>query len=142
MIETATCAGRVCLESVSTSGKLSHVGTVPGTVRANWGPSMDASGNVWLLVDGSAAKAGQQFYLRLTSGNKLQTYAFAVPGCGGSLLTGGGQPSRQRGRLGLDRVHLELHLHRQHSHRLHRRPGPLQAVAHQSSARSVRQKSS
>lgn len=93
VIETATCGARVCLESVSTSGKLSHVGTVPGTVRANWGPSMDASGNVWLLVDGSAAKAGQQFFLRLTSGNKTQTYAFAVPRCGGSLLTAAGNPA-------------------------------------------------
>jgi hypothetical protein len=93
VIETATCGARVCLESVSTSGKLSHVGTVPGTVRANWGPSMDASGNVWLLVDGSAAKAGQQFFLRLTSGNKTQTYAFAVPRCGGTLLTAAGNPA-------------------------------------------------
>lgn len=92
VIETATCGAKVCLESVSTSGGLKHVGTVPGTVRANWGPSMDASGNVWLLVDGPAAKAGQ-FFLRLTSGNKLQTYAFTTPACGGGLLAAAGNPA-------------------------------------------------
>jgi len=92
VIETATCGSRVCLESVSTSGKLAHVGTVPGTVRSSSSPSMDASGNVWLLVDGSASKTGQ-FWLRLTSGNKTQTYAFTVPGCGSALLTTAGNPA-------------------------------------------------
>jgi hypothetical protein len=92
VIETATCGASVCLESVSTSGKLARVGTVPGTVHSIAGPSMDASGNVWLLVDGTASKTGQ-FWLRLTSGNKTQSYPFTVPGCGSALLTTAGNPA-------------------------------------------------
>ena len=92
VIETAACGRSVCLESVAAGGGLSHVGTVPGAVRQSWGPAMDASGNVWLLADGPASKTGQ-FFLRLTAGNRLQTYPFTVPACGGSLLSAAGDPA-------------------------------------------------
>jgi hypothetical protein len=92
VIETATCGASVCLESVSPGGSLSRAGTVPGRVRASWGPSMDAGGNVWLLVDGPASRTGQ-FFLRLTPGNRIQTYAFTVPSCGGTLLSAAGTPA-------------------------------------------------
>ena len=92
MIETAICGASVCLESVSPGGSLSRAGTVPGRVRASWGPSMDAAGNVWLLVDGPASKTGQ-FFLRLTAGNRIQTYPFTVPSCDGSLLSSGRPPA-------------------------------------------------
>ena len=93
VIETATCGSSVCLESVSAGGGLSHVGTVPGTVRTSWGPSMDASGNVWLMVHGSASRTGE-YFLRLTGGNKIQVYPFSIPGgCGGSLLSAAGSPA-------------------------------------------------
>ena len=92
VIETATCGASVCLESVSPGGSLSRVGTLPGRVRASWGPSVDAAGNVWLLVDGPASKTGQ-FFLRLTAANRIQTYAFTVPSCGGSLLSAAGVPA-------------------------------------------------
>ena len=65
---------------------------MPGPVKAIWGPSMDADGNVWLLVDGSASRTGQ-FFLRLTSANRIQTYAFTVPSCGGALLSAAGTPA-------------------------------------------------
>jgi hypothetical protein len=92
VIETAACGAGVCLESVSASGRLSPVGTVPGSVRGSRGPSMDAGGNVWLLVDGPASRTGQ-FFLRLTSGNRIQTYPFTVPGCDGGLLSAAGNPA-------------------------------------------------
>lgn len=92
VIEAATCGASVCLESVAPSGGLSRAGTVPGRVRASWGPSMDASGNVWLLVDGPASRAGQ-FFLRLTEANRVQTYPFTVPSCGGALLSAAGAPA-------------------------------------------------
>ena len=50
---------------------------------------MDASGNVWVLVRGTAAKTGQ-YFLKLTSGNKAQVYSFSLPGCDGGLLSIGG----------------------------------------------------
>jgi hypothetical protein len=90
VIETATCGSSVCLESVSTGGGLSHVGTVPGSVRTISGPSMDGSGNVWLLLDGSASRTGQ-YFLRLTSRNSIQVYSFSVPG--GCLLSAAGSPA-------------------------------------------------
>ena len=89
VIEAATCGASVCLESVGPGGGLSRAGTVPGRVRASWGPSMDASGNVWLLVDGPASRTGQ-FFLRLTEANRVQTYPFTVPSCGGALLSAAG----------------------------------------------------
>ena len=92
VIETVACGAAVCLESVSPGGSLARVGTVPGPVKAIWGPSMDADGNVWLLVDGSASRTGQ-FFLRLTSANRIQTYAFTVPSCGGALLSAAGTPA-------------------------------------------------
>ena len=92
VIETAACGSGVCLESVSASGGLSRAAAVPGAVRGIWGPSMDAGGNVWLLVDGPASKTGQ-FFLRLTAANRIQTYSFTVPACGGSLLSAAGAPA-------------------------------------------------
>ena len=92
VIETASCGSTVCFESVSSSGRLSHVGTAPGRVTGSSGPSMDASGNVWLLVHGSAFKTGQ-YFLRLTSGNKTQAYSFSLPDCGGALLSIAGNPA-------------------------------------------------
>jgi hypothetical protein len=92
VIETAACGSSVCLESVAGGGRLSRVGTVPGAVRGIWGPSMDAGGNVWLLVDGPASRTGQ-FFLRLSAGNRVQTYPFTVPACAGSLLSAAGPPT-------------------------------------------------
>ena len=89
VIETAACGSSICFESVSTGGRLSHVATAPGRVSASYGPSMDASGNVWVLVRGTAAKTGQ-YFLKLTSGNKAQVYSFSLPGCDGGLLSIGG----------------------------------------------------
>jgi hypothetical protein len=92
VIETATCGASICFESVSSSGKLSHVATAPGRVAASSGPAMDASGNVWLLVRGSASSTGQ-YFLRLTAGNKAQVYSFSLPACGGTLLAIAGTPA-------------------------------------------------
>ncbi len=78
VIETASCGSSICFESVSASGKLSHVATAPGRVSGSYGPSMDASGNVWLLARGTAAKTGQ-YFLKLTSGNKTAAYSFSLP---------------------------------------------------------------
>ena len=86
VIETASCGSTICFESVASSGKLSHVATAPGKVTGNYGPTMDASGNVWLLVRGSWSKTGQ-YFLRVTSGNKVQAYAFSLPACGGAKLS-------------------------------------------------------
>ena len=92
VIETAACGASVCLESVSPGGGLSKAGTVPGRVQASWGPTMDAAGNAWLLVDGPASRTGQ-FFLRLTAANRIQTYPFTVPSCGGALLSAAGTPA-------------------------------------------------
>jgi len=92
VIETAACGSRVCLESVSAGGSLSLAGTIPGHVNAAWGPSMDANGNVWLMVHGPASSTGE-FFLRLTSANQLQTYPFTPPDCGGYLLGAAGTPA-------------------------------------------------
>jgi hypothetical protein len=92
LIETAACGASVCFESVSSSGKLTHVATAPGKVSASYGPAMDASGNVWLLVRGSAAKTGQ-YFLKLTSGNKTAVYSFSLPDCGGGDLSIAGDPA-------------------------------------------------
>ncbi len=92
VIETASCGSSVCFESVSSSGRLSHVGTAPGRVSGSSGPVMDASGNLWLLVQGSAAKTGQ-YFLKLTSGNKTAVYAFSLPDCGGAQLSIAGTPA-------------------------------------------------
>ncbi len=91
VIETAGCGSSICFESVSSSGRLSHVGTAPGRVTGSSGPSMDTGGNVWLLVRGSAAGTGQ-YFLKLTSGNRTQAYQFSVPGCG-TLLSIAGNPA-------------------------------------------------
>jgi streptogramin lyase len=88
VIETASCGSTICFESVSSSGKLSRVATTPGKVTSSSGPTMDSSGNVWLLVHGSAAKTGQ-YFLRLTSGNKAQVYSFSLPACGTQLSIAG-----------------------------------------------------
>ena len=79
-------------EAVSSSGKLSHVATAPGRVSGASAPGMDASGNAWLFVHGSAFKTGQ-YFLRLTSGNKTQAYSFSLPDCGGALLSIAGNPA-------------------------------------------------
>jgi hypothetical protein len=92
VIEIASCGSSVCFESVSSAGKLSHVATVPGRVSASSGPTMDASGNVWLLVRGTAAKTGQ-YFLRLSSGNKTAVYSFSLPDCGGAQLSIAGNPA-------------------------------------------------
>jgi streptogramin lyase len=92
VIETASCGSTICFESVSATGRLTRVATTPGRVSGSSGPAMDASGNVWLFVHGSAAKTGQ-YFLRLTSGNKAQVYAFSLPGCGGTLLSIAGNPA-------------------------------------------------
>ena len=93
VIETATCSARM-LPGVGLDQRQAFPRGHGARHRASQlGPFHGRQGNVWLLVDGSAAKAGQQFFLRLTSGNKIQTYAFAVPGCGGSLLTAAGNPA-------------------------------------------------
>jgi hypothetical protein len=92
VIETASCGATVCFESVSSGGKLSHVATAPDKVSGSYGPAMDASGNVWLLVRGSWSKTGQ-YFLRLTSGNKAQAYAFSLPDCGGAKLSIAGNPA-------------------------------------------------
>ena len=55
----------------------------PGRVSGSYGPTMDASGNVWLLARGTAAKTGQ-YFLKLTSGNKTAVYSFSLPDCGGA----------------------------------------------------------
>ena len=91
VIETATCGSTICFESVSSSGKLSHVATVAGKVSGSSGPTMDSNGNVWLLVSGTAAKTGQ-YFLRLTSGNKAQVYSFSLAHCGGAKLSIAGSP--------------------------------------------------
>ncbi|MGD0699395.1 MAG: hypothetical protein ABSA02_05875 [Trebonia sp.] len=91
IIETAACGSTLCFESVSSAGKLAHVGTAPNKVSGSYGPAMDASGNVWLLVRGSWSKTGQ-YFIRLTSGNKTQSYAFSLPGCGTTLLSIAGHP--------------------------------------------------
>jgi len=92
VIETASCGSSICFESVSSAGKLSRVATAPGRVTGSSGSSMTASGVVWLLVHGSAAKTGQ-YFLRLTSGNKVQVYSFALADCGGALLSIAGNPA-------------------------------------------------
>jgi hypothetical protein len=88
VIETATCGSTLCFESVSTSGKLSRVATVAGKVTSSSGPTMDSSGNVWVLLRGTAVKAGE-YFLRLTSGNKAQVYSFSLPHCGYALSIAG-----------------------------------------------------
>jgi hypothetical protein len=92
VIETASCGSSVCFESVSSSGRLSHVATAPGRVSGSYGPTMDASGNVWLLARGTASKTGQ-YFLKLTSGNKTAAYSFSLPGCGGAPLSIAGSPT-------------------------------------------------
>ena len=92
VIETASCGSSICFESVSSSGKLSHVATAPGRVSASYGPTMDASGNVWLLARGTAAKTGQ-YFLKLSSGNKTAVYSFSLPDCGGAQLSVAGSPA-------------------------------------------------
>jgi hypothetical protein len=84
VIETVSSGASILFESVSSSGKLSHVASAPGKVSASFGPAMDASGNVWLLMRGSWSKTGQ-YFLRLTSANKTQAYAFSLPHCGTQL---------------------------------------------------------
>jgi len=91
IIETATCGSSICFESVSSVGKLSKVATAPGKVSGSSGPAMDTSGNVWLLVRGSASGTGQ-YFLKLTAGNQVQVYTFSVPDCGGALLSIAGNP--------------------------------------------------
>lgn len=91
IIETATCGSSICLESVSPVGKLSRVATAPGKVSGSSGPAMDTSGNVWLLVRGTASSTGQ-YFLKLTSANKAQVYTFSLPACGGTLLSIAGNP--------------------------------------------------
>jgi streptogramin lyase len=86
VIETASCGSTICFESVSSIGRLSHVATAPGRVSASYGPTMDASGNVWLLARGTAAKTGQ-YFLKLTARNKTAVYAFALPDCSGAQLS-------------------------------------------------------
>ena len=88
VIETASSGASILFESVSAGGKLSHVASAPGKVSASFGPAMDANGNVWLLVRGSWSKTGQ-FFLRLTSANKTQAYAFSLPDCGTQLSIDG-----------------------------------------------------
>jgi hypothetical protein len=88
VIETASCDSTVCFESVSATGRLSHVATAPGKVSASSGPSMDAGGNVWLLMRGTAVKTGQ-YFLKLTAGNKTQAYSFSLPACGAQLSIAG-----------------------------------------------------
>jgi len=92
VIETASCGSTICFESVSSSGKLSHVATAPGRVSGASAPGMDASGNAWLFVHGSAFKTGQ-YFLKLTTGNKTAAYAFSLPTCGGALLSIVGTPA-------------------------------------------------
>ena len=127
VIETASCGSSICFESVSSSGKLSHVATAPGRVSGSSGPAMDASGNVWLLVHGSAvqdrpvlpqAHLGEQDCgLRVLAARLRRRPAVHRR-----------QPGGQRGRLGLGRVRHQLHLHRQHRDRLRGRRAPLQPV--------------
>jgi hypothetical protein len=92
VIETVASGSSILFESVSSSGKLSHVATAPGKVSAAYGPAMDASGNVWLLMRGSWSKTGQ-YFLRLTKANKVQAYAFSLPDCGGAKLSIAGNPA-------------------------------------------------
>jgi hypothetical protein len=92
VIETASCGSTICFESVASSGKLSHVATAPGRVSGSYGPTMDASGNVWLLARGSASKTGQ-YFLKLTAGNKTAVYSFSLPDCGGAQLAIAGGPA-------------------------------------------------
>jgi hypothetical protein len=92
VIETVSKGSTIWFESVSASGKLSHVATAPNRVSSSSGPAMDASGNVWLLVHGSWSKTGQ-YFLRLTSKNKTQAYAFSLPDCGGTQLSIAGTPA-------------------------------------------------
>jgi len=61
-------------------------------VSASYGPTMDASGNVWLLARGTASKTGQ-YFLKLTSRNKTAAYSFSLPGCGGAPLSIAGSPT-------------------------------------------------
>jgi hypothetical protein len=92
VIETVASGSSILFESVSSTGKLSHVATAPGKVSAAYGPAMDASGNVWLLMRGSWSKTGQ-YFLRLTKANKVQAYAFSLPDCGGAKLSIAGNPA-------------------------------------------------
>jgi hypothetical protein len=92
VIETASCGSGLCFESISSNGKPAHVATAPDKVSGSYGPAMDASGNVWLLVRGSWSKTGQ-YFLRLTSKNKTQAYAFSLPACGSTLLSIAGNPA-------------------------------------------------
>ena len=92
VVETASCGSSVCFELVSSAGKLSHIGTAPGKVSASFGPTMDINGNVWLLMRGTASKTGQ-YFLRLSSGSKITTYAFSVADCGGAQLSIAGSPA-------------------------------------------------
>jgi streptogramin lyase len=91
VIETASCGSSICFESVSPVGKLSRVATTPGKVSGSTGPAMDTGGNVWLLMRGTASSTGQ-YFLKLTSANKVQVYTFSLPDCGGALLTIAGNP--------------------------------------------------
>ncbi|HUO37030.1 MAG TPA: hypothetical protein VMU34_03925, partial [Mycobacterium sp.] len=90
VIEIAKCGSGLCYLSVSTSGALKKVANEPGSaasVSATFGPAMDPKGNVWTMENGSAVKT-HEYFLELTSGNKVKAYAFSLPGgCNGALLT-------------------------------------------------------
>ena len=130
VIETAACGSSVCLESVNGRRRASSAwARCPAPCERDPG-ALDGRRRQRRTTGGEymASRTGQ-FFLRLTAANPRPTYPFTVPRLRRQpCCPAAGAPGRQRRRLGLDRVHLELHLHRQHIHRLHRRPRPLQAV--------------
>jgi hypothetical protein len=91
LVEIAGCGSQTCYLSVSTSGKYKRVAIEPGKAAAitdSYGPTMDPKGNLWTLNDGSVYKTGQ-YFLELTSANKVKAYPFTLPGgCGQLAITG------------------------------------------------------
>jgi hypothetical protein len=89
VIEIAKRGSGLTYLSVSASGGLKRVASEPGSaagVSATFGPAMDPHGNVWTMQTGTAVKT-HEYFLELTSGNKVKAYSFTLPGgCNGTQL--------------------------------------------------------
>jgi hypothetical protein len=101
LIAISVCGSQACYLSVSTSGTYKKVAVEPGKAAAitnSYGPTMDPKGNLWTLNNGSVAKTGQ-YFLELTSGNKVKGYAFALPGGCGRLAIAGSPAATSDGTV-------------------------------------------
>jgi hypothetical protein len=101
LVEIAGCGSQTCYLTVSGAGKYKKVAVEPGKaagIAATYGPTMDPKGNLWTLNDGSFSKTGQ-YFLELTAGNKVKSYAFTLPGGCGQLTIAGSPAATSDGSV-------------------------------------------